>query len=398
MEFTLPGGYPVRLTPDMVRALRRAEPLPARQGVWCPDVRRDEDSTALVAAGLATRDARGVLVLSERGDQARSRLVRLFGLVGEPGQEGRATLDPSLPPERAESLRVALDEARARRVPRDTGRPDGWGKALLRVSYGLFWVLAVTWLVLDLPLRAELALAAGAVLAVGSASLVRALRHRREGERDPVRIVESAEEAFVSPGTLDDGSRALLERVQRAVDAVLGSPLHERGLLLDTVRNRVVLADVEWFVARSLLHQTRVRDRIRRTPTPGERSREAAARAGAVLAAETAEVRARVEVLEDYAGRVRTAELDEQDRVSARELDVIAVEAAEAGAVHGQSGEMLDSLVRAQELALRVAALADDPDRPPRRPRAGPSTGRGGAPERRRSLALSETEEGRGRP
>ncbi|WP_150239264.1 hypothetical protein [Nocardiopsis quinghaiensis] len=362
MEFTLPGGYPVRLTPDMVRALRRAEPLPARQGVWCPDVRRDEDSTALVAEGLATRDARGVLVLSGRGVQTRSRLVRLIGLVGEPGQEDRATLDPSLPPERGRTLRIALDEARARRTPRDTGHSDGWGKALLRVSYGVSWALVMTWLILDLPFGADLALMAATALAVGGASLAHVFRRRRDGERDPVRIVESAEGEFVSPGTLDDGSRALPERAQRAVDAVLASPLHGRGLLLDTVRNRVVLADVEWAAARSLLHQTRVRERIDRTPTPGERSREAAARACAVLAAETAEVTARTGVSEDYADRVRTAELEEQDRVSARELDAIAVETAEAGTVHEQSGAVLDSLVSAQGLALRVAALADDPD------------------------------------
>ncbi|WP_241480233.1 hypothetical protein [Nocardiopsis halotolerans] len=164
----------------------------------------------------------------------------------------------------------------------------------------------------------------------------------------------------MSPGVLDEEARALLERTQRAVDTVLESPLHERGLLLDTVRNRVVLADVEWSVALSLLHQSGARERIDRTPTPGERSREAAARARAVLDAETAEVTARIAVLEDYADRVRAAELDDQDRRSTRELDAIAAEAAEPGAVHEQRYAMLDSLVRAQETALRVAALAED--------------------------------------
>ncbi|PDP86860.1 hypothetical protein CQJ94_14680 [Glycomyces fuscus] len=361
MELTLPGGYQVILTSDMRRSIRLATPLGDRRDVWCPDVREPGEGAPLVAQGLAERDAHGVLVLTGRGVRVRSVLLPLVGLVGEPGREGRPTLDPSLPEERARALRLALDTVRGGRAPRGTGG-DERGKALARVAYALFWALAVCWMVLDLSFGAELALMAASALAVAGAALARARHQRAERERDPVRIVASAEGEFVSPGALDDGSRALLERAQGAVDAVLGSPLHERGLLLDTVRNRVVLADVEWSVARSLLHQTRVRERIARTPTPGERSREAAARAGAVLAAETAEMAARIAVLEDYAERVRAAELDEQDRRSARELDAIAAEAAEAGAVHEQSGEMLASLVRAQELALRVAALADDPD------------------------------------
>jgi hypothetical protein len=361
MELTLPGGYNVVLTSAMRRSIRLATPLGHRPDVWCPEVREPGESAPLVAQGLAERDAHGVLVLTGRGVRARSVLLSLTSLVGEPGLRGRPTLDPSLPGERARELRLALDGVGGGRAPRGTGGNER-GKALARVAYALFCALAMCWMVLDLPFGVELVLMAVSALAVTGAALARARHQRTERERDPVRMVASAEGEFVSPGTLNDGSRALLERAQGAVDAVLGSPLHEHGLLLDTVRNRVVLADVEWSIARSLLHQTRLRERIARTPTPGERSREAAARAGAVLAAETAEVTARITVLEDYAARVRAAELDEQDRRSARELDAIAAEAAEAGAVHEQSGETLASLVRAQELALRVAALADDPD------------------------------------
>ncbi|WP_435107579.1 hypothetical protein [Nocardiopsis synnemataformans] len=361
MELTLSGGYNVILTSDMRRSIRLAAPLGDRRDAWCPDVRKPGEGASLIAQGLAERDAHGVLVLTERGIQARSMLLPLAGLVGEPGREGRPTLDPSLPEERARRLRLALDTVRDGRARRGTG-VSGRDKAFARVAYALLWALITCWMVLDLSFGVELALVAASALAVAGATLARTRHQRAERERDPVRIVVSAEGEFVSPGALDEESRALLERAQRAVDVVLGSSLHERGLLLDTVRNRVVLADVEWSVARSLLHQTRVRERIARTPTPGQRSREAAARAGAVLEAETAEVTARIGVLEDYAGRVRAAELDEQDRRSARELDAIAAEAAEAGAVHEQSAEMLDSLVRAQELALRVAALAEDQD------------------------------------
>ncbi|WP_444961151.1 hypothetical protein [Nocardiopsis sp. M1B1] len=361
MELTLSGGYNVILTSDMRRSIRLAAPLGDRRDVWCPDVRKPGESAPLIAQGLAERDAHGVLVLTGRGDEVRSLLLPLAGLVGELGHEGRPTLDPSLPEERARRLSLALEAVRGGRPRRGTGGNER-NRAFARVAYALFWALAVCWMVLDLPLGAEITFLAASGLAVAGAALARTRHQRAERERDPVRIVTASEGEFVSPGALDEESRALLERAQRAVDAVLGSPLHERGLLLDTVRNRVVLADVEWSLARSLLHQTRVRERIARTPTPGERSREAAARAGAVLAAETAEVTARVAVLEDYADRVRAAELDDQDRRSARELDAIAAEAAEACAVHEQSAETLDSLVRAQELALRVAALADDQD------------------------------------
>ncbi|WP_150251944.1 hypothetical protein [Nocardiopsis deserti] len=362
MELTLSGGHNVILTSDMRRSIRLAAPLGDRRDVWCPDVRKPGESAPLIAQGLAERDAHGALVLTERGVQVRSVLLPLVGLVGEPGREGRPTLDPSLPEKRARALRAALDQTRVGGVPRGVGRPDGRGKTLLRVLYASFCTLGMAGGFLGLPFVVVLVLLVVTVLAVGGASMAHLRLQQADTEHDPVRTVVSAEGEFVSPGTLDEESRALLERAQGAVDAVLGSPLHERGLLLDTVRNRVVLADVEWSVARSLLHQTRVRERIARTPTPGQRSREAAARAGAVLAAETAEVTARIAVLEDYAGRVRAAELDEQDRRSARELDAIAAEAAEVGAVHEQSAEMLDSLVRAQELALRVAALADDQD------------------------------------
>ncbi|MFD6949593.1 MULTISPECIES: hypothetical protein [unclassified Nocardiopsis] len=157
---------------------------------------------------------------------------------------------------------------------------------------------------------------------------------------------------------LDHTSNALFGRAQRAVDAVLGSSLHRQGLLLDEVRNRVVLADVEWSLAQSLAQQTRIRHRIDSTPVPGERSRQAAERARAVLAEDVAEVEARIRMLESYADKVRAAELEEQDRRAAAEFDAIANQAAEAQAAHPQQNEALGSLVQAQNLALQIEALS----------------------------------------
>ncbi|WP_231972599.1 hypothetical protein [Nocardiopsis alborubida] len=116
MELTLSGGYNVILTSDMCRSIRLAAPLGARRDVWCPDVREPGEGAPLIAQGPAERDARGLLVLTERGVQARSMLLPLAGLVGEPGREGRPTLDPSLPEERARRLRLALDAVRGGRA------------------------------------------------------------------------------------------------------------------------------------------------------------------------------------------------------------------------------------------------------------------------------------------
>ncbi len=81
----------------------------------------------------------------------------------------------------------------------------------------------------------------------------------------------------------------MLGRVQRAVDAVLGSSLQEQGLLLDGPRNRVVLADAEWALAQSILHQARSRHTLDTTPAVGERSERAAERARAALEAKAAD-------------------------------------------------------------------------------------------------------------
>ncbi|OLT28902.1 hypothetical protein BJF83_13165 [Nocardiopsis sp. CNR-923] len=123
------------------------------------------------------------------------------------------------------------------------------------------------------------------------------------------------------------------------------------------MRDRVVLADVEWAVADRLLGHTRTRRTMASTPTPGENSRRAAARARRILDQDVARVEARVRVLEDYAATVRAAEMERYDRRAAERLDALAVE---TGVDHEQQDEALSALVQAQELALRVASLTDE--------------------------------------
>ncbi|GAA1460777.1 hypothetical protein NE857_10110 [Nocardiopsis exhalans] len=123
-------------------------------------------------------------------------------------------------------------------------------------------------------------------------------------------------EAALSRETPHPEGRGILGRVQRAVDAVLGSSLQEQGLLLDGARNRVVLADAEWALAQSILHQARSRYTLDTTPAVGERSERAAERARA---------------------------------------------AVEAKAARPHLDASLSALLKARELALEVAALAPGP-------------------------------------
>ncbi len=219
-------------------------------------------------------------------------------------------------------------------------------------------------LVISLGNSPEGFIALGLVLPVAAIALwyLHQRRVGREAERaraqDPAHIIAEFQGRYVAADMLDHTSNALLGRAQGAVDTVLGSSPHRQGLLLDEVRNRVVLADVEWSLAQSLVQQTSTRHKIDSTPTPGERSRLAAERARAVLAEDVAEIETRIRTLEAYADKVRAAEMEEQDRRAAAEFDAIADRTAEAQAAHPQQNEALSSLVQAQNLALQIEALS----------------------------------------
>jgi hypothetical protein len=214
-------------------------------------------------------------------------------------------------------------------------------------------------------------LAAALMLTAVGKSIHSRLQDRAEPVQEPGSLAEF-EGRYVSGSMLDDPGRGMLGREQRAVDAVLGSSLQEQGLLLDGSRNRVVLVDVEWTLAQSILHHARSRHTLDTTPAVGERSERAAERARAALESDTAAVDARIRVLEAYAERVQEAELEIRDRQLEAEFDAIADRAAEAKAARPHQDVSLKALVRAQELALEVVALADGPV-----PEAGPGSGTG---------------------
>ncbi|MBB6118837.1 hypothetical protein [Nocardiopsis algeriensis] len=347
MEIVLSGGRRVVLGPAAVEALASAEPFPGNPDVWCPQGDNAALNASLISQGLAERTSEGLLVLTPRGVEARGRARRLASALGPGTSSGRVVIDPHLGEKEAKALRRSLER------PVSAGADEGALVPAARVLYGMMFAVFAGIVILDLPVLANLLLAAAAALALVLPQGLAARRGRRE--RAEALLAESLTGHHVSPEMLDEDCRGLLRRAQGAVDAVLSSSLHEEGLLLDSVRNRVVLADAEWSVAEGLLRQTRERERMAGLPTPGELSRRASDRALAALDRDLGRIAERVRLLEEYADRVRAAEDERQDRASAREFDAIAERAAVEGAAHRQQEEALASLVRAQETALRVA-------------------------------------------
>ncbi|WP_053618932.1 hypothetical protein [Nocardiopsis sp. NRRL B-16309] len=390
MELPLADGTTVRVTAGMARAVREAVPVPGYQGLvrlrqHTPhQVYRD-----LAEQGLAAMDPRiRVAVLTTRGNGVRELLASAPAAALGDGDEGdhgaaapaRITVHPEVDAGHARRLDAAVRRGYHRHAPppppwRPPPRPRHPDRA--RTAGG--WIVgggavgALGVLTLSLLLGSAVMIVAGFVMMlvlgvsgglVMMGSLVspepaRALPSAHDDHRAGHALAADLRDWFVAPDMLDAPARALLGRAQRAVDSVLASSLHDQGLLLDTVRNRVVLCDVEWSIADRLREHTRTRRTIEGIATPGEHSRRAAERAREVLDEDVARVTERVHVLEDYAGKVSTAELSAYDRRAAARLDALAVT---AGADHRQQDEALSSLVEAQRLALRVAELSAEPD------------------------------------
>jgi hypothetical protein len=374
MELILPGGDIVRLSRAMAEALREAEPHP----------RQPHRLHVRVYSGTPTLEGlrrRGLVTagsgpddwwLTERGRQARSRLPAEPDPSGRPaGTEPpgrpsrrplRVTLHPDLGRADADRLLTALrgrhgedtrtpDPARPGEAAGHVGKP-------VRLAYlGLAGIAYLVMLAAG-PVAALIVLFTGATVVlvargVAAEPTMRPARRRQ----DPEEVRAAFAGRYIDPRTLDGQARELLGRAQRAVDTVLDSSLHDRGLLLDAVRNRVVLADIEWSIARSLERHTRSRLQIAAVPTPGERSRRAAERARAVLDQDVRAVLSRIARLEDYAEKVGAAELEIEDRRAAARLNEITETTLRAGAAAPMEDATLRSLLEAQEMALELAAL-----------------------------------------
>ncbi len=344
MDVTLDDGRTIRLGPGQADALLGAAPLPDAPHVWSPVYLGAPGNAALIGLGLAERTSQGFLGLTPLGHDVRARLLA-------PG-EGRATLDPHLPDEQRRALLVALAGPAVARGPRERR----WNT--LHAAYAAVFLFAAFWLPSTDPSLPVLVLSTLALVAAYTFSV--RLAEGARARRDPRRALESLAGRYVLPEHVEGEYRELLERAQRAVDAVLRSEPHREGLLLDTVRNRVVLAETEWTVARGLADLSDEAARAADTPVAGERSRVAAERARAALAGERGRLERRIGLLEEYARRVRAFEDERDDAASAREFDAIADRVVGSGAAHGLHDEQSASLVRAQELALRLSDLTAD--------------------------------------
>ncbi|MEU8796979.1 hypothetical protein [Spirillospora sp. NPDC048819] len=213
--------------------------------------------------------------------------------------EPRPVADPS--------LRAELDTIVARR------RPLLWLAPLTVLGLGLLGspLLGSLWLV-GLGMLAVL-------VALGTPSVSLDLRRARELER--------RRDRYLTPQDLDDDGRAMLARVQAAIDAVRDSEVNREGLL-DAVDNAVTLPRQEWEIAQVLAKQSRLRtEHAELTGVTTLPEVEAALRPlRDKLDISVEAVTRRVEALERYAERARSA--DEVLRAQ-RHLEAIAEKAHE---------------------------------------------------------------------
>ncbi|MEV4004178.1 hypothetical protein [Actinomadura sp. NPDC049753] len=213
--------------------------------------------------------------------------------------EPRPVADPA--------LRAELDTIVARR------KPLVWLAPLSVLALGLVGspLLGSLWLI-GLGMLAVL-------VALGTPSVSLDLRRARELER--------RRDRYLLPEDFDDDGRALLARVQTAVDAVRDSQVNREGLL-DAVDNAVTLPRQEWEIAQVLAKQSRLRaDHADMAGAETLPEVEAALRPlRDKLDTSVEAVTRRVEALERYAERARSA--DEVLRAQ-RRLESIAEKAHE---------------------------------------------------------------------
>jgi hypothetical protein len=216
-----------------------------------------------------------------------------------PAAEARPVADPS--------LRAELDTIVARQ------RPLMFLAPLLVLGMGVVGspVLGSLWL-FGMAMLATL-------VALGSPAFSLDLRRARELAR--------RRDRYLTPEDFDEDGRAMLARVQAAIDAVRDSEVNQEGML-DTVDNAVTLPRQEWEIAQVLARQSKLRSEQREmSETAGLPEVEAALRPlREKLDISVRAVTRRVEALERYAERTQAA--DEALRAH-RRLEALAAKAHE---------------------------------------------------------------------
>lgn len=167
------------------------------------------------------------------------------------------------------------------------------------------------------------------------------------------RALKLRRDRYLTPEDLDEEGRALLARVQGAVDAVQESEVNKEGLL-DTVDNAVTLPRQEWEIAQVLARQAKLRGEQRELVDAGAAPEvEAAMRPlRHKLELSVRAVTRRIEALESYAERTRAA--DEAFRAQ-RSLDALSERAEEYD-------ELLADSVREDLAVPAIERLAEQSD------------------------------------
>lgn len=206
-------------------------------------------------------------------------------------------------------LFVAADAARPKRETSwSTAPANTFGTLLvwLAVCVG-GWILALIIMAATLPTAvaawAALVLAGVAVVATGGILVKTGLEDRGH------KAVRLQHRQYLLPEDFDDEAARLLGRAQRAVKTVLEATVTRRGLL-DEMKNELVLPEQLWDIAQVLREQTVLRARQREIAR-GMATAELDAVLGPqrrVLALSVEAIKRKVDLLDLYADRVRSAD------------------------------------------------------------------------------------------
>lgn len=169
------------------------------------------------------------------------------------------------------------------------------------------WILALIVLAVTLPAAVagwlSVALAGLAVVATGAITVRSAVEDRDH------RTVRRLHGRYLLAADFDEPAARLLVRAQRAVKTVLEATVTRRGLL-DEVHNELVLPEQLWDIGQVLREQSALRARQREV-ADGMATAELDAVLGPqrrALSRSVDAIRHKVELLEQYADRVRSAD------------------------------------------------------------------------------------------
>ncbi|WP_427889044.1 hypothetical protein ACQHIV_37350 [Kribbella sp. GL6] len=211
--------------------------------------------------------------------------------------------------ERRPELFVPADAPRPKRETSWSAAPGNtFGQLLVWIGVCVGgWILALIVMAATLPTAVAawgaVALAGVAVLATGgilAKSMVEDRGHK---------AVRKQHRKYLLPEDFDSEAGWLLGRAQRAVRTVLEATVTRRGLL-DDVKNELVLPEQLWDIAQVLREQTVLRAR-QKDIAGGARTAELDAVLGPqrrALALSAEAIKRKVDLLDQYADRVRSAD------------------------------------------------------------------------------------------